>query len=351
MGLRRAFPIADRMIGTGRSFLIAEIGVNHNGSVGLAKDMVRAAAAAGADAVKFQAFRALELVTERAPKAAYQERGSAASESQLAMLQRLELTDDAHAELSDLARSLGVIFLSSVFDRKGLKLVQDLRLPAVKVPSGELTDHALLAAIGATKLPVALSTGMSTMKEVEEAVEVLRKNGCTQLVILHCVSAYPADPSDVNLRTLDTLRNTFKVPVGFSDHTLGTAVSLAAVAKGAAVIEKHFTTDRTLDGPDQAASATPVELAAICRGAREIEAAMGTGIKSPTEAERETMAVARKSVVAARDISAGERLDGSMVAIRRPGTGLPPSSLPSLLGKHVVRDIPRGAPIVAADLA
>lgn len=336
--------IGGRLVGPGHPCLvIAEAGVNHNGSLEMALQLVEAAARAGAEAVKFQTFRARELATADAPKAQYQLARTDSGESQLAMLTRLELSPDSHLALLARCRELGLMFLSTPFDAQSVDLLDDLGLPAFKVPSGEITNLPLLEHIAAKGRPVILSTGMSSLEEVGRAVAVLRQGGAGGVALLHCVSNYPARAEDVNLRAMATMAQALSLPVGYSDHTLGIEVALAAVALGACIIEKHFTLDRRLPGPDQAASAPPEELAALVRGTRIVEAALGHGRKEPAASEADTRRVARRSLVAARDIPAGAALIPDMVALRRPGSGLAPERLGEVLGRRARAAIPAGS--------
>jgi N-acetylneuraminate synthase len=336
--------IAGRSVGMDATcFIIAEAGVNHNGSIDLARKMVEAAAHAGADAVKFQTFRAAELVIADAPKAEYQARNDSAGESQLAMLRRLELSEAAHHELIECCRTQGVMFLSTPFEAASADFLEQIGLPAFKVPSGEVTNLPFLELLARKGRPLLLSTGMATLAEVADAVAAIRASGNPPLALLHCVSNYPADPAHVNLRAMRTMQEEFRVPVGYSDHTLGNEVAFAAVALGACIIEKHFTLDRALPGPDHAASLEPGELAAVVRGIRNVEAAMGDGRKIPAPSEAGTAAVARKSLVAARAIRVGEIVTCELLATRRPGTGLPPGVLKELLGLRARTDIVAGA--------
>jgi len=338
-----AVSIAGRRVGSGgRCFLIAEAGVNHNGSPVLAGRLVDAAARAGADAVKFQTFRADLLAGKSAVTARYQRRGAGGETFQREMLRRLELSAEEHRVLEARCRKRGILFLSTAFDEAGADFLDSLGVPAFKIASGDLTNHPFLSHVARKGKPVILSTGMATLAEVGEAVRVLRRTGNRKLVLLHCVSAYPTNPADVNLRAMDTLRRRFRVPTGYSDHTEALSVPLAAAALGAAVIEKHFTLDRSLPGPDQRMSIEPEELAAFVRGVREVEASLGDGVKRPAAVERETAAVARRSLAAARDLSSGERLDRSALAVLRPGTGLPPRLLPALLGRRLNRNVMAG---------
>jgi N,N'-diacetyllegionaminate synthase len=336
--------IAGRKVGPGHPCLvIAEAGVNHNGSLERAVEMVDAAAAAGADAVKFQTFRAEEVATAQAPKAAYQSKATGQAQSQLDMLKSLELKPEDHESLKERCRQKKLLFLSTPFDKPSLDFLTGMRMAAIKVPSGEITNLPFLKQVGKKGLPVILSTGMSSLDEVALAVDILRQTGCPSLALLQCVSNYPADPADANLRAMSTMAQRFSLPVGYSDHTMGSEVALAAVALGACIIEKHFTLDRSLPGPDHMASAEPDELAALVAGIRTVESALGHGRKEPAPSEADTKAVARRSLVAVRDIAAGEIITEDLIAIKRPGTGLAPSLKDRVLGKKAESNIPAGA--------
>jgi N,N'-diacetyllegionaminate synthase len=314
-------------------FIIAEAGVNHNGSVALALQLVEAAKASGADAVKFQTFRADLLATGTAQKAAYQKRTTARTESQLQMLQRLELGIEAHHRIIEHCRQIDIQFLSSAFDAQSADLLEAMNVALYKVPSGEITNLPFLGYLARKGRPLILSTGMSTLGEVEEAVNVLQSAGVKQLTLLHCLTEYPAPYAEVNLRAMQTLKSAFGLPVGYSDHTPGIDIAVAAVALGAEVIEKHFTMDRSLPGPDHAASLEPIELRQMVAAIRHVEVALGTGIKSPAPCELPNLPVARKSLVAARSLPAGHRLANGDLDIKRPGNGLPPKFLPALIGR------------------
>ena len=335
--------LADKLIGPGQPvFVIAEAGVNHNGDLKMARALIDVAVEAGADAVKFQTFRADRLVTTDAPKAEYQLQSTNDAESQFEMLRGLELSADAHRELQSLCNARGIIFLSTPFDEEAADLLDELGVPAFKISSGDLTNSPLLEHVARKGKPVILSTGMSELSELIEAVSVLNAAGCESPVLLHCVSNYPAVPSEINLRAMQTMRSAFDVPVGFSDHTKEIDIALAAVALGACVLEKHFTLDRTLPGPDHRASLEPAHLRALVRSIRRVESALGSGRKVPAPSEIETAKVARRSLVAARDIPAGATLERDMVIMRRPGTGLSPAMLETLLGRRAVREIAAG---------
>ncbi|MBM4005454.1 MAG: N-acetylneuraminate synthase [Planctomycetes bacterium] len=335
--------IAGRPIGAGHGcYVIAEAGVNHNGQLPLALELVDAAADAGADAVKFQTFEAESLVTLDAPKCEYQARATGAGESQFEMLKKLELSHTAHQAVVDRCRQRRIQFLSTPFDESSADFLEGLGVAAFKIPSGELTNLPLIDHIAGKGAPLILSTGMANLSEVEQAVQVVERTGNRQFVLLHCVSNYPAAADEVNLRAMATLRAAFQVPVGYSDHTLGLEIGWASVALGACVIEKHFTLDRSLPGPDHQASLDPEQLQHFVRGIHDIELAMGTGRKSATAAEKGTAAVARRSLVAARDIAAGTRITADLIAFRRPGTGLPPGMKEQLLHRTAREDIPAG---------
>lgn len=331
--------IAGRRIGTGEPvFVIAEAGVNHNGDSAKALALVDAAASGGADAVKFQTFTPSRLASKAAPLAVYQ-RSDASELTQVAMLSRLRLGDEALAAIATRCAELGIVFLSTPFDEPSADLLEKLGVPAFKVGSGELTNLPFLRNLAARGRPLFLSTGMATLEEVRVAVDAIRSAGGTALVLLHCVSAYPAPPEDANLRAMETLRKTFSTPVGYSDHTVGTDVAMAAVALGADCLERHLTLDRRLPGPDHGLSLEPAELAELVKRIRRLEQALGDGLKRPQASESETRTVARRSIVAARAMAAGERIDASALTLKRPGSGIPPSRLENLIGTRLARPI------------
>lgn len=335
--------IGKRLVGGWRPvFIIAEAGVNHNGDLKRALELVDAAAEAGADAVKFQTFSADRLATPLSPKAKYQCETTDAKESQYEMLKKLELSADDHRELKLRAEKHKMVFLSTPFDSESADLLEKLGVPAFKVGSGELTDLPLLEHIARKNKPMILSTGMSTMEEIAQAVQTVQKAGLEEIALLHCVSAYPAPVEDVNLRALDTLRQV-NVPVGYSDHTEGIQVAVLAVACGACIIEKHLTLDRNLPGPDHRMSIEPHEFKTMVERIREAGKILGNGIKQPMRSELNTRNVARKSVVALVDIKKGCRLTREMLGIRRPGLGIQPSELESLIGRKLDRDVPAGS--------
>jgi N,N'-diacetyllegionaminate synthase len=339
--------IAGRKVGDGHPcFVIAEAGVNHNGDINLARELVKVAAKAGADAIKFQTFTADRLATATAPKATYQVARTEQGESAQAMLKRLELDADDHKTLIQDCKREGIMFLSSAFDEQSADLLEELGVQAYKIPSGEITNIPYLRHMASKGKPLIVSTGMSTLDEVAVAFDAVKR---VPVVLLHCVSLYPSPPEGTNLRAMQTMRERFRVPVGYSDHTEGVDVALAAVALGASMLEKHFTTDRKLPGPDHAASLEPHELARMILGIREVEASLGDGVKRPLPEEAETARVARKSVVAAKDIAEGTAIDRDMLAVMRPGTGLPPTKLEWVVGRRAKHHIERGS-VITEDL-
>jgi N,N'-diacetyllegionaminate synthase len=323
-----------------KCYIIAEAGVNHNGSLEIAKTLINAAADAGADAVKFQTFKADKVVTQDAPKADYQSQSGDASESQHAMLRKLELSDEAHRELIDHCRSRGIQFLSTAFDPESAGFLGALALPFTKIPSGEITNLPHLRQSARSGSPVILSTGMATLGEVEAALEVLVAEGIARdaITVLQCHTDYPTRFEDANLRAMQTMAAAFHgVKIGYSDHTLGIEAAIAAVAMGACLIEKHFTLDRSLPGPDHAASLEPAELKAMVRAIRNIELALGHGRKEPSASESKIKQVARKSIVASHPIQAGEIFSEENLSAKRPGTGISPMRWDELIGKPAKR--------------
>lgn len=352
------------------TFVIAEAGVNHNGSIEMALELIDVAAEAQADAVKFQTFNATKLATASAVKADYQVENTKEQGGQLEMLRKLELSLSDHHILVERCKRRGIHFMSTGFDSEAIAFLSTLGMPALKIPSGDITCGPLLLQVARLKMPLIVSTGMSTIAEIEDALGViafgLTRDGeprgredfmaayCSaagrqalegQVTLLHCVTQYPAPAEAINLRAMDTMRAAFGLPVGYSDHTLGIEVSLAAVARGASVIEKHFTLDRTLPGPDHAASLEPDELRNMVRGIRNIELALGSTIKAPAAQEVGNRPVARRSIVAARPIRAGDRLTIEDLTWKRPGTGLSPLDAWGLIGKPALRDYATDEPI------
>lgn len=321
-------------IGTGHPvFVIAEAGVNHNGDVELARRMVDLAVEAGADAVKFQTFSADRLVTKGAAKAEYQKQTTGSGGSQYSMLRQLELTAAEHRQLLVHAHSRDITFLSTPFDPASADLLIELDVAAIKIGSGDLTNLPLLEHIARHGKPIILSTGMAYLGEVEDAVRCIQLQGNTPLVLLHCVSSYPASVTDINLASMRTLEQAFGLPVGYSDHTPGITAPIAAVALGACVIEKHFTLNRLLPGPDQRLSLEPDEFSAMVQAIRDTQKALGDGIKRPAPGEEDVARVARKSIVSQVDIPAGTAITGDMLAIKRPGTGISPRDIAKVVGR------------------
>ena len=312
--------------------------MNHNGDLQTAKKLVDEAAKAGADAVKFQTFKAEALVSKDAKKADYQMETTKQSESQYDMLKKLELTPDMHEQLIAYCREKHIMFLSTPFDLESLHYLVECGVEIIKVPSGEVTNYPYLREVGRTGKRVIISSGMSTLEEIKEAVEVLRGNGSTDITVLHCNTEYPTPYQDVNLRAMVTLGETLETAAGYSDHTQGIEVPVAAAALGAAVIEKHFTLDRNMEGPDHKASLEPKELQAMVEAVRNIEAALGDGKKRPSESEKKNIEIARKSIVARCPIRAGELFTEDNLTTKRPGSGISPMRWNEIVGKTAVRD-------------
>jgi N,N'-diacetyllegionaminate synthase len=332
--------------------VIAEVGVNHNGSPELARRMVDVAVEAGVHVVKFQAFRSEKEISKFAAKAPYQQETTSSAGNQLDMCKALELDGGALRMLKDYCASIGMPFLCTAFDFESVDLLtDDLKVHSMKVASSEVTNTPFLRYIGAKRVGVILSTGASTLTEVGGAVEALLASGCPELILLHCVSSYPAPHDQINLRAMSTLKRAFGLPVGFSDHTTGIEVPIAAVALGAVAIEKHFTTDRNLPGPDHRASVEPHELAAMVRGVRSASAALGSEVKRPAPCELANLPLIRKSLVAAGNLRKGAVLRRDMIEIKRPEGGIEPRDLDKVLGLKLNRDIEEDAPITWNDLA
>lgn len=323
-----------------KTLIIAEAGVNHNGDLEMARRLVEVAAQSGADFVKFQTFKADRLVTRQAAKADYQRQLTAQDESQYDMIHRLELTPEMHVELIEHCARQGIRFLSTGFDIESLDLLASFGIPLFKIPSGEITNLPYLQHIGRMGKPVILSTGMADMAEIGAALEALEQAGAPrqQITVLHCNTEYPTPMRDVNLRAMLSIRDAYGVQVGYSDHTAGIEVPIAAVALGATVIEKHFTLDRNLPGPDHQASLEPDELKAMVAAIRNIEFALGDGVKRPSASERKNIAIARKSLVAACPIRAGDPFTLDNLAVKRPGTGVSPMRLNEMLCRVAGRD-------------
>tara|TARA_B100000959_G_scaffold282798_1_gene350034 strand:- start:2480 stop:3481 length:1002 start_codon:yes stop_codon:yes gene_type:complete len=319
-----------------KTFIIAEAGVNHNGSIELARKMIDVAVEAGADAIKFQTFKAEKVVSRYAPKAEYQKKTTTADESQLEMIKKLELGVDAHRELIAHCRQKNIQFLSSPFDLESIDLLNELGLDIFKTPSGEITNLPYLRKIGALKKEIILSTGMADLGEIEDAIDVLMEAGTKlkNITVLHCNTEYPTPMQDVNLTAMETIALKFCVRVGYSDHTLGIEIPIAAVALGAIVIEKHFTLDKNMKGPDHRASLEQDELKTMVNAIRNIEKTLGNGIKKPSPSELKNMVIARKSIVAARDIRKGEAFTEENLTIKRPGTGISPMRWDEVIGQR-----------------
>ena len=335
--------INDRAIGEGEPvFVIAEAGVNHNGDLSRALELVDVAAEANADAVKFQTFVSEKVISPLADKAEYQKVSTGNEESQLDMVKRLELSFADFRKIKAHCDARNITFLSTPFDEPSVAFLHSLNIPAFKVSSGDLTNYPFLRTIAATHRPVILSTGMSNLSEVEEAVQVICNAGQEELALLQCVTNYPAAAEDVNLRAMDTMRERFHVPVGYSDHTLGIEIALAATALGACIIEKHFTLDKTLPGPDHRASLEPGELNSMIEGIRKVESALGNGEKIPAVSELPNALIARRSLIAAVDIKEGARMASEHIAIMRPGNGMPPKLIDRVVGLTAKVNIPAG---------
>ena len=339
----------DRVIGPGHPcFVIAEAGVNHNGDMTIAKKLIDAAAAAGCDAVKFQTFITEKVIARGAPKAQYQKQ-TTGDGSMDDMVRKWELNHSQHEELIAHCNLRNILFLSTPFDEDSLAMLVELSMPVVKVGSGEITNILLLQAIAETRLPVILSTGMSELFEVDAALRFLRQHNAGPVAVLHCVSNYPAAPETVNIRAMDTMRRAFRRPVGYSDHTVGFEAPLAAVAHGASIIERHLTLSHDMPGPDHQASTEPEDFKRLVDSIRIVEASLGDGVKRITEREREVRDVARRSIVAARDLPAGHIITMSDIAMKRPGTGLQPGQMDTILGKRLGRAVAQDTLLSSGD--
>jgi N,N'-diacetyllegionaminate synthase len=322
------------------TIIIAEAGVNHNGSMESAKRLIDVAAKASADYVKFQTFKAETLVTQTADKAEYQKGLTGADETQFEMIKKLELDKEAHEELMNYCKQKKIQFLSTAFDHGSIKLLEKLDIPLYKIPSGEITNLPYLRHIGGMDMPIIMSTGMSTLDEVRDALNILLEAGAKKdkITILHCNTEYPTPMEDVNLKAMITIRDELGVNIGYSDHTLGIEIPVAAVAMGAKVIEKHFTLDRTMPGPDHAASLEPEELKAMVAAIRNIEKAMGDGVKKTSKSEDKNIHIVRKSIVAKKSIKKGELFSEENLTIKRPGTGISPMEWDNLINKKSKKD-------------
>ena len=331
-------------IDTSKVFIIAEAGVNHNGSLDLAYQLIDVAKEAGADAVKFQTFKAENVVSRLADKAEYQKKTTGADKSQLEMIKKLELSFEGFVKLKKYCDKKGIMFLSTPFDHQSIDFLYDL-VDIYKIPSGEITNHPYLKHITAKNKPIIMSTGMANLGEVEEAINTIRSvNSKAKISLLHCTTNYPTPYEEVNLKAMQTLAVAFKLPVGYSDHTLGIEAPVAAVAMGAKIIEKHFTLDKKLPGPDHKASLEPDELKEMVKAIRNIEMALGGGIKKPNKSEIEIMKVARRSLIATRDIKVGETIKESDIAIKRPGVGILPKFKDIIIGMKLINGIRQDEP-------
>jgi N-acetylneuraminate synthase/N,N'-diacetyllegionaminate synthase len=335
--------LAKRTIGNNSPcYIIAEAGVNHNGDLSKALALVDIAAEAQVDAIKFQTYKTEELVDTLAPMAPYQKKNTCLEQTQYELLKALELTHDNYIELQRYCQSLGITFISTPFDIPSVDFLEKINIPFYKIPSGELTNHPFLQYIACKDKSIIMSTGMADLTEIELAVKAILSTGNKKIILLHCVSSYPADPKDVNLKSIQQLSSYFNLPVGFSDHTLGINVALAAVALGACVIEKHFTLDKTLPGPDHQASLEPDALKALVKGIREIEVAMGNSNKKPSISEIKIAKLVRKSIITKVDIKKETIITEEMLSAKRPGTGISPSEICKVINKAANIDIEKG---------
>lgn len=327
-------------------YIIAEAGVNHNGKLDLALKLCDAAKKAGVDAVKFQTWKTENIVTARARQAAYQTENTGVEESQFDMLKKLELSYDHFRYIQDYCKKIGIDFLSTPDEEESLEFLVSLGLPFIKVGSGEVTNIPYLRKIASCGKPVILSTGMSTLAQVATAYDTLLQAGAPTVSLLHCTTNYPCPYDEVNLRAMQTLKDAFKCQVGYSDHTMGTEIPVAAVAMGAEIIEKHFTLDRTMEGPDHKASLEPAELKLMVEQIRHIEVAMGDGIKRPNKSEAENAKVVQKSILAKRPIKMGEKLTEEMLTVKRAGAGISASLWDNVIGAYAIKDFDIDEPIV-----
>lgn len=320
-----------------RTLVIAEAGVNHNGSYEIACQLVDAAKDAGADYIKFQTFHSENLVSKNAKKADYQVE-TTGEDTQLNMLKKLELSEQEFICLKDYCRKKEIRFLSTPFDFDSIRFLNQLDIPFWKIPSGEVTNYPYLVALAKTGKPIVMSTGMCDLSDISNAIRVLKENGAGDISLLHCNTEYPTPYEDVNLRAVLTMKSEFGCKVGYSDHTQGIEIPIAAVAMGATIIEKHFTLDRNMDGPDHKASLEPDELKQMITSIRKIEKAMGSGVKAPTKSETKNIAVARKSIIASRNIQQGEAFTESNITTKRPGSGISPMRWNEVIGQTAKRD-------------
>ncbi len=339
--------IGSRLIGEGQPvFIVAEAGVNHNGDIELAKRLADAAKEAGADAVKFQTFSADAIALKDAPKSTYHIETTGAEQSWYDLLKSQELTKEEHRILYDYCKKREIMFLSTPYDRESADLLEELGVPAFKIASTDSNNTPFLRYVARKGLPIILSTAMSTLEEVRESVDAIREEGNNSLILLHCTANYPAPLKDINLRAMTTLKNEFQVPVGYSDHSVGYFMPIAAVVAGASVFEKHFTLDKSLPGPDHRSSLDPPELATMVKDIRTTEVILGSSEKKPTESEYENREKLRKSIVSRVDIPKGTAITEGMLDIKRPGTGLPPKYWEKIIGRQAKVDIPQDKIII-----
>lgn len=331
--------------------VIAEVGVNHNGNMETAKEMIKVAKKAGVDIIKFQAFKSEKEISKFAAKAPYQKKTRTSGNNQLEMCKALELSEESLRRVKKYCDKINMPFLCAAFDYDSLDfIVDDLKLSTVKIASSEVTNIPFLKYIGSKKKSVVFSTGASTISEVGMAIESLKRAGCPEMILLHCVSNYPAPTNQINLRAMQTMSNTFKLPVGFSDHTRGIETAIAAASLGAVAIEKHFTLDRTMPGPDHQASIEPDELALMVKGIKIANHSLGNGIKEPAACELETLPLIRRSIVASRNLHKGTKITPSMLEIKRPLGGIDPADLDKIIGLVLINDVVTDAPITWQDL-
>ncbi|MGK0466565.1 N-acetylneuraminate synthase [Clostridium sp.] len=334
------FKVGNKVIGDGNpAFIIAEAGVNHNGDTNIAKKLIDEAVLAGVDAIKFQTFKTEKIVTGYAEMASYQKQNIGSADSQFNMLKKLELSYENFTELKQYCVQKGIMFLSTPFDFESADFLESIGMDAFKISSGDLTNIPLLEHIAKFHKPIILSSGMATLSDIEDAINAIYLLENKQVAVLHCTSNYPAKLQNVNLKAMSTIKSAFKVISGYSDHTVGITIPIAAASMGANIIEKHFTIDKTMEGPDHKASLCPLELSEMVRVIRDVEMAFGSGIKRYNISEEDTMKAARKSIVASRDIKKGESIEFVDLDYKRPGTGLSPKFYNDIVGRKSSRDI------------
>lgn len=331
-------------------YLIAEIGVNHNGDTELAKKMIHKAKICGANAVKFQTFKAKTLVTENTPKVSYQKSTTETQETHFQMLEKLELSEKQHIVLKDYCDEIGIDFISTPYDPESVDFLESLDIELYKVASADIVDHQLLKRIAATKKPVMISVGMATMDEITEALSIFSKYESGDIILLHCVSNYPCSSESLNLRVIKTLHSNFQIPVGYSDHSVGSEAASLSIAMGAKVIEKHFTTDKTLSGPDQKASSTPEEFIELKKTINQAELILGSNIKKCQPEEEQMAKISRKSIALSRNMSKGDKIKESDLVMMRPGTGLRAKVITELIGKELANNLKKHSILSLEDL-